>query len=106
MQTIFRKLTGNAETPLITVHSIIIIAELINPLHARVQRFSDRLFYRARYNAIQVLNRFTEKVRDEMNLDVLSADLLRVLDETMQPAHSTLWLRQPAALSKGCLGYD
>jgi hypothetical protein len=54
----------------------------------------DRRFYRKKYNAQQVLAQFAQTARDETDLDALLAELTRVVDETLQPEHVSIWLRK------------
>jgi hypothetical protein len=61
-----------------------------------VQDFIDRRFYRRRYDAEKTLSDFGQFVRDETDLEALTAELLRVTQETMQPEQATIWLKQPA----------
>ncbi len=93
LQTIFRGLTGQASSPLITVLSTLAIAALFNPLRTRIQEFIDRRFYRRKYDTEQALASFTAAARDDVDLESLSEAILSVVGETMQPADASLWLR-------------
>lgn len=92
LEALTQPLTGQEHNDLVIVVSTLIIAALFMPLRRWIQAFIDRRFYRRKYDAALTLASFSEHVRDEVDLEDLTGRLVQVVDETMQPAHVSLWL--------------
>jgi hypothetical protein len=96
LESAFRAVTGQGQNSLVVVLSTLGIAALFGPVQRQVQAAIDRRFYRQKYDAAQTLARFGMSARDEVDLEQLSARLIGVVEETMQPAHVSLWLKSRA----------
>ncbi len=72
------------------------VAALFQPARRRVQQAVDRRFNRHRYDATRTIAAFSTRLQDEIDLDTLTAELLAVVDQTMQPTQVSLWLHLPS----------
>ena len=93
LQNVSRFVTGQEQSGLVVVVSTLAIAALFVPLRSRVQAAIDRRFYRRKYDAAHTLAGFAAGARDEVELAHLTGRLVEVVEETMQPAHVSLWLK-------------
>jgi hypothetical protein len=89
-----RAFAGGTGTVVVTV-STLAVAATFQPLRTRIQRAVDRRFYRAGYDAAATIDRFADRLRDQIDLGALNAELLTVVRTTVSPAHASIWIRPP-----------
>jgi hypothetical protein len=93
LQNVFSTLSGEQSTASIVL-STLSIAVLFNPLHNRLRTFIDRRFYRGKYDAEKTLQAFSYSLREEVDLDDLSLQIVNIVDKTLRPTQSSLWLKK------------
>lgn len=81
------------QSSLVVTAATLALAGLFQPVRRRVQEVIDRRFNRRRYDAAQTIQAFTSRLSQQIDLDSLTAELLRVIEQTMQPTAASVWLR-------------
>ena len=97
LRALIAPLTSGSELAIVvsTLASVV----LFNPVRKRIENVIDHRFYRRKYNAQQTLQAFSVRLRDETELDQLTSDLVGVVQDTLQPEHVSLWLREKSLRS-------
>jgi len=96
IQTTVRTVSGQSGTLAVTVATLL-VAAAFQPLRGRIQRAVDHRFYRGRYDAARTLESFSGRLREQVEIEMVSGEVLDVVRQTLQPAHVSLWLREPEA---------
>jgi hypothetical protein len=95
LQTVLRPVTAGSE--LAVAASTLVSFAFFQPIRRRIQDTVDRRFDRSRYDAARTLDRFADRLRDEVDLGALEVELISAVERTMAPAHASVWLRGGAS---------
>jgi hypothetical protein len=95
LSAIVGSVTGQESSTLAVAASTLVVAGLFGPFRRWVQAFIDRRFYRHKYDAEQSVGEFTARLRDQLDLDSLNAELTAVVSKTVQPTQVSVWLKAP-----------
>jgi hypothetical protein len=94
------QVVGQDRSNLVVAGATLGVAALFQPARRRIQQVVDRRFNRRKYNAAKTVEAFSVRLRGEIDLDALAAELLVVVDQTIQPTRASLWLRPSAPASR------
>ena len=88
------RLVGH-DSSLVVAAATLAVAAIFQPARRRLQAAVDRRFNRRRHDAAGIIERFGGHLRDQVDLDTLTGEVLAVAEQTMQPTQASLWLRPP-----------
>jgi hypothetical protein len=83
------------DSSLIVAAATLAVAAVFQPARRRIQGAVDRRFNRRRHDAARITEGFGDRLREEVDLDTLTAEVLGVAEQTIQPTRASLWLRPP-----------
>jgi hypothetical protein len=84
--------------------TLAVAAAVFQPARRRIQQVVDRRFNRRKYNSAKTIQAFSSRLRDQLDLDTLSTEVLAIVDQTMEPTRVSLWLRPSPPGSSGPAG--
>jgi hypothetical protein len=90
------QLLGRRQSSLMVAGATLAVAVVFQPARRRIQQVVDRRFNRRRYDAARTIAAFSARLRQQVDLDTVTSELLGVVEQTMQPTAVSLWLRPPA----------
>jgi hypothetical protein len=91
LQALLRPVTEGSQVAVAL--STLLVVTLFQPIRRRAQDVVDRRFYRARYDAARTIDAFAVRLRSDVELDSVRADLIATIHDTVRPAHVSVWLR-------------
>jgi hypothetical protein len=89
------------DSSLVVTGATLAVAAVFQPARRRIQQAVDRRFNRRRYDVARTIEEFSTRLRDQIDLDTLSTEVLAVVDQTMEPTRVSLWLRPSPHGSSG-----